>query len=402
MATPNPTEFLRDLLKISSVSGNEQEISSYLKSYLKEHDFRLLPSNIGNVVGIKGQGKPIILISSHMDTVPTDNPYKEEENRIYATGATDCKPSLASMFYSVVNHDWNAENGTVVIAGVVEEEVSTRGVEELFSVLSEHKINPDYAIFGEPTIINRICIGYRGRVALKVLVETEPGHSSSSWGYDNAIEVVNALYSLINNYSESYNQTVKKDGHFYEITSTMTTIHAGEVLNSLPNSASANIDVRIPPSVEREDIQQEIHDLLLSRKKLNLAMRTLYNRKIISQKTKISVEFGACYNGVEVPNNSPVVSSLRWAAYKVLGKKIKLLKKTGSTFMNIIQDHYNHHEDNEFACIVYGPGNPRLEHTNNEYIEIDEYLKSIEIYKKFFGKFFSIMKRIQARRKKSN
>ena len=31
--------------------------------------------------------------------------------------------------------------------------------------------------------------------------------------------------------------------------------------------------------------------------------------------------------------------------------------------------------------ITYGPGNSHLSHTRNEFIEIDEYLSSIDVYK---------------------
>ena len=40
--------------------------------------------------------------------------------------------------------------------------------------------------------------------------------------------------------------------------------------------------------------------------------------------------------------------------------------------------------------ITYGPGDPKLEHTDNDFIELEEYYKSIEIYSKFYSKFFEI------------
>jgi LysW-gamma-L-lysine carboxypeptidase len=61
-----------------------------------------------------------------------------------------------------------------------------------------------------------------------------------------------------------------------------------------------------------------------------------------------------------------------------------LIKKTGTTFINAIGIHYG------IPSITYGPGDPKLEHTVKEFIEIKEYLKSIEIYSKFFSKFYSM------------
>ena len=40
--------------------------------------------------------------------------------------------------------------------------------------------------------------------------------------------------------------------------------------------------------------------------------------------------------------------------------------------------------------ITYGPGDPKLEHTNNEFIDLNEFSKCIDVYEKFITKFFEI------------
>jgi [amino group carrier protein]-lysine/ornithine hydrolase len=380
----NSQTFLKDILKIPSVSGNEEEISNYLREFLKKNDFRILSSEIGNVSGIKGNGHPILLLASHMDTVPTENPYREEENKIYSTGAVDCKPALAAMFYAASQDSMLHQSGTLIISGIVQEENHTIGIEELFKTLEQEKITPDYAIFGEPTKNNRICIGYRGRIWLKINYSTAPSHSASSWESDNLIDVNYEIYNEIKQYSKDYNSKLEKSEnfkYFNEISVNMTEIKAGSIGNSLPEKCYASIDIRIPTSISADILCQEIKKII---KKVQ--------DKLINKNTEISFEFLSKFNACDINAQSPVLNSLRWAAFKEIGEKIILLKKTGSTFTNIIQEHYEK-GNSKFSCITYGPGDPRLEHTNKEFIDILEYEKTIKIYIRFFPKFVEFYKK---------
>ena len=379
----NPTEFLKDLLKIESVSGNEAEIATYLRSFLKHYNIKTLDSEVGNVVGIIGQGSPVLLLASHMDTVSTDNPYREDGDKIYATGAVDTKPSLAAMFYAAVT-GWTPENGTLIIAGIVQEENAIIGIENLFDGLKQADITPDYAIFGEPTKQNRICLGYRGRVCVGVQAKAETGHCAAAWEYDNIIELVMKGYSQVQKIAEDYNSKVTEKGRFYEMTPTLSVIHAGKETNTLPTSCNADVDIRIPLGVSASDLAKQIEK----------TFEDIVATDAKSSKTSISVTFPSCFNACSVLPTTPVVNALRWAAFKVLGKKIVMLKKTGSTFTNLIQAHYISENPN-FACITYGPGDPRLEHTNNEFISVSEYLHIVDIFKMFFPKFRQFAKKIK-------
>ena len=85
--------------------------------------------------------------------------------------------------------------------------------------------------------------------------------------------------------------------------------------------------------------------------------------------------------------NNLLIGALRWAIFNTIKDKPKIIKKTGTTFINHIGLSHG------IPSITYGPGDPKLEHTNNEFIEIDEYLKTIEVYKKFFRKFLELYKK---------
>jgi len=52
------------------------------------------------------------------------------------------------------------------------------------------------------------------------------------------------------------------------------------------------------------------------------------------------------------------------------------MRKTGTGDMNLFGKAL------KIPMITYGPGNSHLDHTPNEYIDIQEYLDSIQVYEK--------------------
>lgn len=371
-------EFLRKILKTYTPSGNESKLSGFYRDYLDEYGFQTEISKMGNIIGSKGQGKPVILLSSHLDTVPPEIPFLEDDENIYARGAVDCKSAWASMLYSAATFDWESlleaedRQCTIILLGVVEEETSTKGMEEFF----QSKYEPDYIIFGEPTKNNRICHAYRGRLWFTIEVESEQGHSSSSWNFLNPINPVLKFWNKLSDLGEIYEKPIKNDiekSHFNEITITMTSIHAGNIGNSTPSDCKMDVDIRFGPKNKIEDIIHRIEEI----------------KKQVedSYSTTLNIEYHSQIPGVVIDPKTPLINALRWSIFKTTGKKAKLLKKTGTTFMNIIYDHYKK------PTIVYGPGDPKLEHTADEFISKKEYLQSIDIYQRFFKKFLSILRK---------
>ena len=107
------------------------------------------------------------------------------------------------MMYAAGKFPWKESSGTLILAGLVHEETDDIGMNEFL----ELGLTPDYAIFGEPSTVDRICIGYRGRVWTKLTISTEPGHTTSSWDYENAIVLFYDLYQKIQSFTEDLNNS---------------------------------------------------------------------------------------------------------------------------------------------------------------------------------------------------
>jgi len=81
--------------------------------------------------------------------------------------------------------------------------------------------------------------------------------------------------------------------------------------------------------------------------------------------------------------NTIVMESLEEAILEVTGEPAKFLRKTGTGDMNIFG------AEKKIPVATYGPGDARLSHTRCEYIEIPEYLASIQIYKRTIERILS-------------
>ncbi|HIE13772.1 TPA: M20/M25/M40 family metallo-hydrolase, partial [Candidatus Bathyarchaeota archaeon] len=73
---------------------------------------------------------------------------------------------------------------------------------------------------------------------------------------------------------------------------------------------------------------------------------------------------------------SILMNALSKAIKDVMGIQPTFLRKTGTGDMNL------YGRIKKMPVATYGPGNSRLSHTKNEYIEIKDYLKAIRIYEK--------------------
>jgi len=375
-------EFLKKCIEFYSPSGQEEDFSKFIGDYLRNHDFKVHFDKVGNLIAEKGINKPVLLLVSHMDTISGELPIIEKDGKIFGRGAVDCKSSLAAMVYSISQYDFEQENvGKVIFGGIVREEDSLIGIQEFLKA----DINPNYSIIGEPTNINQICIGYKGRICIGFRVLSESGHVASSWQYVNAIEVCIEIWKIIKTVCYLLTQMIHtkndKTKYYDQIIPNLTIISGGHLTNCVPAECTIQVDIRFPPNINSQQILEEI------RKKI-LDFKYLYENQC-KLKFQIQENISSLIEGYEIKGDNLIMGALRWAIFNTLKEKTKIVKKTGTTFINQICFNYN------IPSITYGPGDSKLEHTNDEFINLDEYIKCIEIYSKFYSKFFEMYKKKQ-------
>ncbi len=359
---PNePTELLTRMLETHSPSGHEQELAYFLREKLAELGFeKVRLDKAGNVLGEVGTGSPTVMLCGHMDTVPGCLPVKIENEKIYGRGAVDAKSSLAAMIMASSKFVGQKPSGRIIVACVVDEEGKGRGIRQLV----KDKLGLDYAIFGEPSGIDGITIGYKGRLLIKIMCETKPGHVGAPSGFENAIEKAYELWSQIE-------ERKQPKGMFYSTTARLTGIRGGEASNVIPSKCTLRIDVRLPPSVNCQKGVEQLNAII-------------QQFKIENPNVGVGMRIEDRIEPFIADKDSELVKALTRAIEETVKGPAKLLRKTGTGDMNIFATKTN------TPAVTYGPGDSRLSHTLNEYIEIEDYLASIEVYRKAVAKLLAI------------
>lgn len=375
MVSPNfAIELLKNTLDIYTPSRSESQLANYLKDICMDLGFEQANiDSVGNMVAIRGNGDPIILLCGHMDTVPGIVPVRHEGDYMYGRGASDAKAPLVSMLLAAA--DIPKQAGTIVFAAVVDEEGNATGIKNL---VKDATLKPHYAIFGEPSGIENITISYKGRLEIRLLCDVDnSAHASAPWlalnAIDEAYKVWNALKKVFEE-NDMENSTNKADLVSYSLTE----ISGGSSHNVTPQKCRMTIDIRIPNRKTCDNVL-EVIDTRISELQGNLkGVRIKYR---VEDKTE----------PFEANISSPLVRALVLSVLDHRKKRPLLLKKTGTGDMNILGNVLN------IPVVTYGPGDPHSSHTIDERVFIPDYLAGIEVYKNALLHMVRLHKNLQSK-----
>lgn len=308
--------------------------------------------NVGNVIATKGSGRPIILLCGHMDTVPGRVPIRVGNGYLYGRGASDAKGSLIAMLLAA--SEFPKQRGSIIFAGVVDEEGNATGIKEL--VRSKSTI--DYAIFGEPSGINNITIAYKGRFAFRLTCDVgSSAHASAPWLAKNSIEEVYDFWQAIQSEIGRVESGKDRPG---KITCSLTEISGGSSHNVTPQKCKITVDIRIPTT----NTSKMIHNLVAS----------VIKDVAIKKNVRATYRIEDMTEPFEADHTSPLVRALSLSILDVCKKRPILLRKTGTGDMNILGNAF------KIPVVTYGPGDPHSSHTIDEKISISEYISSIDVF----------------------
>ncbi|OKL61739.1 putative carboxypeptidase [Talaromyces atroroseus] len=199
----------RDLVKIESISGNEQEVGDFIIRYLDARDFTVekqvvAASNNNTRFNIYAYPKsspsaPKVLLSTHIDTVPPYIPYSlslpsgAEPTRdnilISGRGSVDAKASVAAQIISALEYlqqpgddaSSSSSSSSLGLLFVVGEEVDGIGMQH-FSQSALNTSPPTFhtVIFGEPTELALVA-GHKGSLFFKISATGKAAHSGYPW-----------------------------------------------------------------------------------------------------------------------------------------------------------------------------------------------------------------------------
>lgn len=334
--------FLEALLSISSPSGEEDAVAAFLLRKMTTFGFQAHRDEVGNVVGMIGdpEAERAIVLLGHMDTVPGLIPLREEDGRLYGRGAVDAKGPLAAFVLAAAQIAPQLSGTRLVVIGAVEEEAHGRGARHLARTMPA----PTCAIVGEPSAWQGITIGYKGMLSLDYQGLQPGGHSAGE--HPGPAEKAVALWNTLMLYAAERNGG--QSGRFHTVDPALRDFRT--FAEGLNEGVDMNIVVRLPPGLEASTLEQEI------RSWCNGAHLKFYPS---------DPPFETC-------KNSPVVRAML-RAIRTEGGRPRFKLKTGTSDMNIVGPAWG------CGIVAYGPGDSSLDHTPEEHIEIEEFLRSIKV-----------------------
>ena len=362
-------KMLEKALRLYTPSLEERSMTEFLAEKCDDlgfHDIRI--DGVGNVIAKKGSGTPIMMLCGHMDTVPGKIRVRRDGDLLYGRGASDAKAPLMAMLFAAASV--RDGNGTILFVGVVDEEGNATGIKNLV----KKRMDVDYAVFGEPSRLDHITIGYKGRLAISLRIDVKSSaHASAPWLAKNAIEEA-ALFT--GRLKESLEER-GGDNRTRQITAALTEIRGGSSHNVTPQECTATMDIRIPTTTSCKMIEEKISDLV----------------REISEERDVEAFYSILdeTEPFEASARSALVRAFNLGILEVEKTHAIPIRKTGTGDMNVMGSRWN------IPVVTYGPGDPHASHTINECVSVSEYLRGIEVLKRTLGH----LKRLHDKRTKT-
>ena len=371
-------ENLSKLVQIKSLSMDEKLVQLELKRQMEEANFdEVRIDGLGNVIGRIGNGKTILAIDGHMDTVDLghlDNwdfdPLGGEikDGLVHGRGTVDQEGGPAAFVTTgrILKELGFDRDMTIYFVGSVMEE-DCDGLCWKY-IVEEEGIKPDFAISTEPTNLN-IYRGHRGRMEMHVTFYGVSSHGSAPERGKNAIYMASKTALEI----EKLNDRLPTDEFLGQGSVTISEIISkSPSLCAVSDFARIHLDRRLTWGETKESAVKEIEELI---KGMNAEVTVLD----YMEKAYTGLEYGMekYYPTWKIPEDSHIVQTGAKAFRALFNKEPKIDKWTFSTNGVTINGYYG------IPIIGFGPGNEVLAHAPNEKVAIDDLVISSAFYAAF-------------------
>jgi succinyl-diaminopimelate desuccinylase len=371
-------KFLQKLLQINSSNppGNEHQVTEVL---IKRAETCQIPYQITKVaenrsnfsIKLTGRSNKRLILCGHMDTV---SPGKEEwiyppysgklvGSRLYGRGASDMKSGLAAMYLAteqlfLEQADLTLDVEFLATAG---EEVDSCGARKYIENYSMDQV--EGLIIGEPTN-EKIVIGHKGALWTEIITYGKTAHGSMPGHGVNAIEQMIKVIHIIEKLKLKWRVSKFPLG---ESSLAITKIDGGIQTNVIPDQCTIHVDIRsVPPQTHTkllDELQTELIEIQRRDPQFRFKLNPLLDR--ISLMTNPESKLIQCALDLKQQG----IPDCTGVSYYTDGA---VLNSQG-----LIQ------------TLIYGPGDERLAHQPNEWIDIRAYLRTIDFYKQLIMMYSS-------------
>jgi acetylornithine deacetylase len=254
----------RALVDIESVTENEGWVGDYLFAYLSEVA-RRTGGKVERIAVAPGRdnvfafwGEPVVVLSTHMDTVPPFFGSNEDEEFVWGRGSCDAKGIIAAMIFAgeKLLAQGTRNFGLLFVVG---EERNSAGAK----AAAETPRGTRFLINGEPTE-NKIAVGAKGALRFEITARGKLAHSAYP---ELGHSAIHALLDVLNDVRKI---ALPEDRTLGRATLNVGTISGGRAPNVVADEAHAEIMFRTvgDPASLREGVaaavsgRAEAHEVL--------------------------------------------------------------------------------------------------------------------------------------------
>lgn len=243
----------RELIDIESITGNEAAVGEYLFKHLSGLGYKTekmpVEGSRSNVYAAL-DGKPDLVFSTHMDTVPPFISSSEDENKIYGRGSCDAKGIIAAQIAAAER--LRATKAKIALLFLVGEERDSQGAK----AANLRPPGSRFMINGEPTE-SKIGRASKGSLRVQLTAKGRMAHSAYPHLGESAIEkLVEALHLLIR-------MPLPGNPEIGPTTMNIGQIEGGRAPNVIPDFARAQLLYRLvgPTKELRQEIERAVQGL---------------------------------------------------------------------------------------------------------------------------------------------
>jgi succinyl-diaminopimelate desuccinylase len=275
MAAPTRSalQLTQDLIRLRSINppGGEDACAHLLAGILgdagfmvRSYSFAETRTSIVATLPAVSDRQPICF-TGHLDTVPLGGtPWTREPlageidgDRLYGRGSSDMKSGVAAMVMAALDlAKLSSRKAGLVLIFTAGEETGCDGARYL-TTLPQVVPKAGALLVGEPTG-NEPLIGHKGALWLKAGFHGITAHGSMPELGDNA--VLKAARSVLRLADHHFDTTAHH--HLGRPSLNVGSLHGGLNVNSVPDQAEVQIDIRTVPGQSNERIRADIASLL--------------------------------------------------------------------------------------------------------------------------------------------
>ena len=373
--------FLRELIAIPSESCQEGRVIQYIQQEMQKVGFDDVKIDLmGNLIGRIGNGKTILAIDAHVDTVGVGNiaqwkhdPYegKFEHGIIYGRGAADQEGAIPAMVYGAkIIKDLHLEGDyTLYLVCSVQEE-DCDGLCWQY-ILNEDQIRPECVVITDSTDC-RVLRGHRGRMEIGVTTEGVSCHASAPERGVNAIYKMTKIIQEI----EKLNERLRDHEFLGKGTIAVTYIDCQTPsYNALPDRCYIHLDRRLTVDDIKESAVQEVQAAI--------------QQAGVEAKVTVPVYDKPSYTGVIYPTE-------KYFPTWFLARSHIVVQSAVDTYQHLFGETVEQVGSWVFStngvsiagkfgipCVGFGPGKEEHAHSVNDQVAVEQLVKSAAFYAAF-------------------